>query len=129
MKLWDIFKKSESPKPKPTSSSYADIMISLNHNLEIDLTVYLEDNIKAENFDDNYYAIACAEFLNIVASGKLSDQIIDILNTQIKNENNAHLIDRIVFLFDRMEQQQKTTNKSDKKLFIKPSQVFSKYSV
>jgi hypothetical protein len=127
MKFFNLFKKS-SPQNKiqQVENTYVDIIISLNKDLEIDLSVFLDDNMKNINLDKINYALACAEFLNISMSDKLRSQIITIIDTQIKSNHNKELVDHILLLLEKMDSRYSIKNN---KIFIKPSQVFSKYSI
>jgi hypothetical protein len=127
-----LFAKQIEPKPKPepvkspeVDNTYIDIIISLNKNLEIDLSVFLADDLSKINMDRASYILACAEFLNMVSSDHLKPQIISILDTQIRSKTNDQLIETILLLLEKTDKK----NISINQMFIKPSQVFSKYSV
>lgn len=60
-------------------------------------------------------------------SGKLKNQLLDIIVNQIKNTKNQDLIDRILKLLIIMEEFTSEEDDKDNTPLIKPSQVFSKY--
>lgn len=108
--------------------NFVNVQISLNKNFDIDLVIYLK-NIEEESLDNQFnYAMTCAEFFHILNSGKLKDQILDILQKKIKNIDNKILIDSIITFISIIEkQQEKILEKASDKVVVKPSQVFTKY--
>lgn len=125
------FKKLFSRKPKKTEptkkeeSTYIDVLISLNKNLEIDLSIFLANDDSKTDMDRINYILACAEFLNTISSDQLKPDIISILDTQIRYQTSDQLIDSILLFLEKTNKKSGSPNKT----FIKPSQVFSKYSV
>ena len=106
-----------------------DIIISLNKNKKINISILIDDkNITDTNeifkFGDN-----CGELLHLLNSGRLTTQIQNLLQDQIKNENNQLLIENIIscWLLHDKEFFNKV-NKQGEKDFILPSTVFSYYN-
>ena len=66
-----------------------------------------------------------AKFIDDVCCDSLRTQVVDILTTQIKSKENASLIETIVLFLDKISLS--SHNSSPDQIFIKPSQVFSKY--
>ena len=112
-------KKTEST----VDNSIIDVIISLNKNKEIDVSVFIDDSKYTEDIVD--YSEKCAEFFYIINSGKLKKQILDILINQIKKDNNQLLIDNIVTFWSLIEKQK--TRPKFEKAFIYPSEVFTKH--
>ena len=106
-----------------SKKSYMDVIFSLNEDFDIDVNVYLNDN-DYNNLSTEYYGLLCAEFLNIIKSGKLNSTIIDILDKQISNNDNKILVQQIFYFLDTMNNKKHLTTS-----YIKPSQVFSKYAI
>lgn len=119
-----------NPKQKTTEESYLDVVISLNKNLEIDLSVFLQDDTSNIQMDFTDYSISCAKFIDAINSDRIKNQIVSILDTQIKTKKNTKLIDSIVIILDHLDKEKNEIPIEDRQqLFIKPSQVFSRYSV
>jgi len=114
-------KKTESKKDE----SIIDVIISLNKNSGIDVSVFIDDDNKAIDHDMVEYSEKCAEFFHILNSGKLKKQILDILINQIKKENNNLLIDNIVTFWSIIEKQKRKPK--FEKAFIYPTEVFTKH--
>jgi hypothetical protein len=114
-------KKTESKKDE----SIIDVIISLNKNSGIDVSVFIDDANKAIDHDIVEYSEKCAEFFHILNSGKLKKQILDILINQIKKENNNLLIDNIVTFWSIIEKQKRKPK--FEKAFIYPTEVFTKH--
>jgi hypothetical protein len=114
-------KKTESKKDE----SIIDVIISLNKNSGIDVSVFIDDANKAIDHDIVEYSEKCAEFFHILNSGKLKKQILDILINQIKKENNNLLINNIVTFWSIIEKQKRKPKLE--KAFIYPTEVFTKH--
>jgi hypothetical protein len=114
-------KKTESKKDE----SIIDVIISLNKNSGIDVSVFIDDANKAIDHDIVEYSEKCAEFFHILNSGKLKKQILDILINQIKKEDNNLLIDNIVTFWSIIEKQKRKPK--FEKAFIYPTEVFTKH--
>ncbi len=130
--LFNFFSKSKDvsaskPLIDTNSDTYIDSIICLNKNYEIDVKLFFDDNLKNKTISENEYALVCAEFLHIIMSGKLKNQLLDIIVNQIKNTKNQDLIDRILKLLIIMEEFTSEEDDKDNTPLIKPSQVFSKY--
>jgi ribosomal protein S3AE len=95
----------------------------LNEKFEIDLVVYIKDT-QHNSLTEIEHAVVCSEFLNSSFTNKIKDQILEIINKQIKNEDNSSLIENIC-LVDQITHNTKDNSNDD--VFIQPSQVFSKY--
>jgi len=110
--------------------SFADVLISLNKNYEIEIQVFFDDILKNKNITEIEYALVVSEFFYIITSGKLEDQILDILVNQIKQPHNESLLNRIFnlhFLMKTSKDKDKPNTISNSAAVIKPSQVFAKY--
>lgn len=114
-------------KKKETSSvdnTYVDILISLNKNFEIDLSVFIDCDYKKTQLSLVDYTLLCSKFLNF-DSDKIKTQIIDILQYQIKTTQNELFIKGLISLLKNNNGFSKDNNIDD--LYIKPSQVFTKH--
>lgn len=122
-------KKTTENKPESNlnSNTYIDALICLNKNYEIDIKLFFDDNLENKTLSENEYSLVCAEFLNIIMSGKLKNQFLDIIIKQIRTTKNQDLIDRILKFLIVMEEFSSEDNNTDNLPLIKPSQVFSKY--
>ena len=108
-----------SPQPQET---FIDVIISLNKNLEVDISLYLDCNYKKSNIDLVDYILICSKFLSF-DENKLKAQMIDILDNQIKNEGNKLFINNLVSI---LKNDTLLTNNKDH-FYIQPSQVFIKH--
>lgn len=129
-KLRQIFYKNNTQKtedPLIQPDSIMDVIVSLTKNYDIDVKLLFDDKTTNKPLSEIEYALVCAEFLNIIMSGKLQNQLLDIIINQIRNDNNSHLIDKILGFLVLIEKQNKDNEDKDSTPMIKPSQVFSKY--
>lgn len=113
-------KTIEQPTQHKKNNTFVDVILSLNDNYEIDISLLFDDNIKNKKISEIEYAVVCSEFLNIITSGKIKSRIIDIIIYQIRSQDNKNLIDSVLGLLTIMEN-------SELAPIIKPTQVFSKY--
>lgn len=120
-KLFLFKKENKSNKDE----SIIDVIISLNKNKEINVSVFIDDNNKDINYDIIDYSEQCAEFFHILNSGKLKKQISDILINQIKKEDNHLLIDNILTFWSILERQKRKPK--FEQAFISPTEVFTKH--
>lgn len=122
------FSELDNASIQHKGENFVDVQISLNKNFDIDLVIYLK-NLEEESLDNQFnYAMTCAEFFHILNSGKLKDQILDMLQKKIKNNDNKILVDSIITFISIIEkQQEKILEKISDKVVVKPSQVFTKY--
>lgn len=128
--MFTYLKKFFYPEQKTTEESYLDVVISLNKNLEIDLSVFLKDDTSNIPMDFVDYSISCAKFIDAINSDRVRNQIISVLDAQIKTKKNTKLIDSIIIILDHLDKEKSEISVENKQqLFIKPSQVFSRYSV
>lgn len=130
--LFNFFNKSKNNiESKPSidlnPDTYIDAIICLNKNYEIDVKLFFDDSLQNKTLSENEYALVCAEFLNIIMSGKLKNQLLDIIINQIRSTKNQDLIDKILKFLIVMEESTTEENDKDDLPLIKPSQVFSKY--
>lgn len=124
-KIKNLFIKKQKNNPIRQDDTFIDIIVSLNQNYEISINVLLDDNYKDRSLPEMESALVYAEFLNIIMSGNVKTQILDIIINQIRNENNQSFIDNILgFLLLIDKKTEKINNDS---AIIKPSQVFSQY--
>jgi hypothetical protein len=122
----NYIKQFFSHKEKTTvDDSIVDLIISLNKKNEINISLFIDDKDKLNNDDLINYSEKCAEFFNIVNSGKLKKQILDILLNQIKKENNQLLIDNIVVFWTIIDKQRR--KQKSEIAFVNPTEVFTKY--
>lgn len=126
-----IFKKWFGPKETPKkftddNNTYLDILISLNKNFEVDLTLYVDTDYKKYNFDLIDYIIVCSRFLNFDAN-RLKKQFIEILDSQIKNEENELFIGGLISNLRNELENNPIVDNENNYFFIKPSQVFIKH--
>ena len=102
-----------------------DILISLNKDMQIDLSVFIDCEYKKYNLSLAEYAYLCSRLVNF-DSLKIKTQIVDILDKQIKNESNQDFIDRLISTISYELANEDTFHTNDGDFFIKPSQVFIK---
>lgn len=115
--------KQDEPIISPQSTeTFIDVIISLNKNLEVDISLYLDCNYKKSNIDLAQYILICSKFLNF-DENKLKTQMIDILDNQIKNEENKLFITKLVSI---LKNDTLLTDNKDH-FYIQPSQVFIKH--
>lgn len=122
----NFFKKQKQANQIATqqlNETFVDIIISLNKNLEVDISLYLDCNYKKTKMDLIDYILVCSKFLAF-DQNKLKTQIIEILDKQIKNEENSYFIDALV---STLKDDTLSINNNPDHFFIRPSQVFSKY--
>jgi hypothetical protein len=113
-------KKTDQSIQDKKNETFVDVIFSLNNNYEIDISLLFDDNVKNKKISEIEYAVVCSEFLNIITSGKIKNQVIDIITNQIRTQDNKNLVDSILGLLTIMEN-------SESAPLIKPTQVFSKY--
>ena len=120
-----IFSKTQPQQiNKDVPETYVDVLLSLNKNFEVDLSLFIDCNYKKNNIDLIDYVIVCAKFLNF-DTNKMKQQMIEILNNQIKNSENELLINSLVSIL-KNENSLDTESELDN-FYIKPSQVFIKH--
>lgn len=129
MSIFNIFRKKPETKTinNQQSDTFVDILISLNKEFEIDLSLFIDCDYNKFGIDESDYALLCSKLINFDHI-KIKNQLIDILISQIKNDKNKHLIDLLVRLVEDhvAESKLQKLNNSYDHLFIKPSQVFAK---
>lgn len=123
MNFFNQFWKTKTPK-QAKDDTYIDIIISLNKNKQIDFSLFLDDKINYNDMSLIEYSALCGEFLHTIFSSKAKKDTIDILDNQIKNDNNSKLINNIISIIRYMDNPQ--TNIASNQ-FIKPSEVFARY--
>jgi len=101
-----------------------DVIISLNTDLQIDISVFINDDPKMYNIDTFDYSVLCGKFLASCFTPYIQEQLFNIIDQNVKDENNYELIDNIEKITTLYTNQSSTVNKQDKD-FIKPSIVFS----
>lgn len=112
--------KTEEKLELKNNQHNLEILITLTKDYEIDLLVYLKDKPQ-QPLTEMEYAMVCCEFLNNCFSNSIKNEIISIINRDIKTESNSRLINAISILSS-------TQNLlSDDDLYIKPSQVFNNH--
>lgn len=108
--------------------SCVDLIISLTKNGEIDLSVFIDTSTETSKKNMFEYTQKCAEFLSVVSSTKLKNQIMSIILDQIRNEDNKVLIENIIMFWALLDKEdQDKREKLNNKTYILPSQVFAKY--
>lgn len=108
-------------------STYVDIIISLNTDKQIDFSLFVDDQIHSLPIDPIEYIGMCSDFLSVVLSDYTKKDAISILDQQIKNNNNKFFIESVIQLLKSKQKEDKTTSKHTS--FIKPSEVFARYTV
>jgi hypothetical protein len=126
MKFLNNFFKSSKEKQEPNIETYVDIVISLNKNYEIDFSVLIDDRLDSIPISPEEYAALCGTFMNVSLSNKMKIDTVDILNNQIKNDQNKKLVDNIVALITLNNDKNIASNNN---AYIKPSEVFAKHSI
>lgn len=116
-------KKQNIETQSSSSDTFIDVIISLNKKLEVDISLYLDCDYKKSNIDLVDYILLCSKFLNF-DENKLKKQMIDILDNQIKNEDNKLFINSLVSILKNNTLSE--THNMDN-FFIRPSQVFIKH--
>lgn len=124
-KIKNLFIPTKQSHIKPPSEdTMVDVIVSLNKKFEISIQLFLDDKLKDKNISQTEYSLVCAEFLNIIMSGKIKSQILDIIMNQIRNNDNKILVDSILGYIALMEDKITIANNN---AVIKPTQVFAKY--
>lgn len=121
-KITNFFYSQQNKESDSSNENMFSVLVSLKNNFEIDLIVYIQDE-QHETLSDIEQAIVYSEFLNSAFTDKMKKQIMDVINTQIKNESNSSLIENI----ETVEKISKNTKNINDNTFIQPSQVFSQY--
>lgn len=126
MKFFNFWKKDQhDTTEKNKNDTYIDIIISLNKNRQIDFSIFLDDKMEKISMGPIDYAVMCGEFFHTVLSRKMKEDSIEILDGQIKNNNNHELINNIVSVISLMDNPKDKSVNSNQ--FIKPSEVFARY--
>lgn len=100
-----------------------DIVISLNKNYEIDLTIFANTSIDTK---DVSISQKCADFFYTVNSGTLKNHMIDILLKDVQeNFHDKKFIENIIILWTMLVRNTIINNKQQ--TLINPSEVFRKY--
>lgn len=121
-KITNFFYSQKNKERDSSNENMFSVLVSLKNNFEIDLIVYIQDE-QHETLSDIEQAIVYSEFLTSAFTDKMKKQIMDVINTQIKNESNSSLIENI----ETVEKISKSTKNINDNTFIQPSQVFSQY--
>lgn len=126
-KFWEKSRtvENKTQNSQTTDQTYIDILISLNKDQQIDFSLYLKDHIDDIDMDSYEYAVLCGKFLNSIFSNKLKKDAVEILDSQIKNENNTKLVNNIISVLKIINNSE--SNNKQSKDFIRPTEVFSKY--
>lgn len=121
-------KKIQTSKPE-NKDTLIDIYISLTKDYQIDLSMYIDDKSYLAKKNIFEFSQKCAEFLNIINNGKLTNQMTSIMLDQIRNEDNQILIENIIMFWALIDKEE-TNIKDAKEIknYILPSQVFPKYT-
>jgi hypothetical protein len=120
-KTEDKKEEIKEQKNERNKDSYIDLLVSLNQNYQIDISLFIDDNPNNKNITEFEYSVVCADFLNVIFSNEFKPQITDILINQIRNTNNKDFIDKILVL-SRIADNYYNDNDD---VVIKPSQVFA----
>lgn len=100
-----------------------DIVISLNKNYEIDLTIFANTSIDTKDIGISQ---KCADFFYTVNSGALKNHMIDILLKDVQeNFHDKKFIENIIILWTMLVRNTIINNKQQ--TLISPSEVFRKY--
>jgi hypothetical protein len=120
--ILNFLNKFKTVKTEP-NDSICNILISLKSDKQIDLSVFIDEK-RIGNTEDTTQQ-DCAEFLHIINSGKLRNQILSMILDQIDNKNKI-AIENIILLLIMLEQKESSDDKKDQS-FILPSKVFTRY--
>lgn len=124
-KFWSTNKQTTTQtSTTKIKDTYIDIIISLTKDKQIDFSVFIDDKIEKTNMLS--HSVLYGEFLNLVLTNSLKHDTIDILNKQIKNNDNQELVSNIVSILKTSPK--KSEKISTNKTFIKPSEVFARYN-
>lgn len=123
--LSKLLNKKQQPKTSSVDDTHIDIIISLNKNFEVDLSLFIDCDYRKQHIDLVDYILLCSKFLNF-DTNKLRKQIVDILDNQIKNQDNALFINGLISVLINEQILNNDTNTLDN-IYIKPSQVFTKH--
>lgn len=121
--LSKLFSKKQPEEKTSIDNTYVDIIISLNKNFEVDLSLFIDCDYKKDKIDLVEYILICSKFLNF-DQDKLKKQIVDILNNQIKNQDNQLFINGLISVLNN---EYNAKNSDLDNFYIKPSQVFTKH--
>lgn len=114
----------ENKKHSPKDDTHLDVIISLNTDLQIDISVFINDDPKVYNIDTFDYSVLCGKFLASCFTPYIHEKLFNIIDQNVKDENNYDLIDSIEKITTFYTDQSSSTTKKEK-TFIKPSMVFS----
>lgn len=106
------------------AETYVDVVISLTKNLEVNLSLWVDDDINTKPMSYVDYALLCSEFFNNINTQQTKSKIMDILTHQIKTPKNHTFISSIITLMNYAD----TFNADKDNYYIKPSSVFTKYT-
>jgi hypothetical protein len=120
----DSINDTGSIKNNDDTNTYVDIVISLTKNLEVNLSLWIDDDINTKPMSYVDYALLCSEFFNNINTQQTKSKIIDILTNQIKTSKNNTFISSIITLMNYAD----TLNEDKDNYYIKPSSVFTKYT-
>lgn len=129
-KIWPSDKNQDTKEALDIphkKQSYIDIIISLNTDKQIDFSLFVDDKIESLAIDPIDYIKLCSDFLSVVLSENTKTDAIHILDKQIKNNTNKFFIESLIELLQL--QQSKNNCVTKNKSFIKPSEVFARYTV
>lgn len=124
--FWQKTKKNEdtaSKKHSPKDNTHLDVIISLNTDLQIDISIFINDNPSLYNIDSFDYSVLCGKFLASCFTPYMHNQLFDIIDKNVKDDTNYDLIDSIEKITTFYANEPNLSKKD--KTFIKPSAVFS----
>lgn len=106
-----------------STNNLFDIVISLNKNYEIDLTIFANTNIDTKDIG---IAQKCADFFYTINNGTLKNPMIDILLKDVQeNFQDKKFIENIIILWTMLIRNTIINNKQ--RTLINPSEVFRKH--
>lgn len=123
-----FFKKKdikENKKHSPKENTHLDVIISLNTDLQIDISVFINDNPALYNIDSLDYSILCGKFLASCFTPYVHSKLFEIMEQNVKDSANYELLDSIEKITTFYTNQNMSIKKDKDKTFIKPSSVFS----
>lgn len=125
-KLYNIFFKKDNTTHNTETTRYnnIDLLISLNHNFEIDLSLYVDPKFCGSSTAP----LLTAEFLHIINSGKLKKQIMSMLDEQIRDKDNSEFVNNVFSIDELIDKTYSIPNQTTD-TFIKPSNVFAKNAI
>jgi hypothetical protein len=124
-----FFKNKEqdtgNQKHTPKENTHLDVIISLNTDLQIDVSLFINDDPKSHDMDNFEYANFCAQFLSSCFTEHIQEKLFSIMDENVKDNMNYSLINDIEKITQYYNAQMNSINNKNQKTYIKPTAVFS----